>query len=944
MRIAYLFGSVALGAILSLSSALSIYIGPAGTGNEAGRLAGGSAAAQGVSQDATLSYAADLWVDAALGSDNNNGLSAAKALRTIQKAANLAGPGTVIHILPGVYRESVMPARSGNVAAPIRFIAEEGPGTVDIRGSVASSSMTWTQLTSNSIGLPAGVNPTNIYYTDLSAWGLSSAPRFVVELDSAGEVAARLPLAREPDWSVTTEYKYHEFWWTADGGSDASTNCYPPTDGDPINCDESTRSLTQLTDRNYYPEPAGIEAGNLTTLGDLRGAKLVALDTNTGTFIYRRSIIDYNQDAGRITVDQKCEDGYGTNHPALGWGTKYYVEGLPRLLDTPGEWWYDQYNGRLYLWPRTSGNPASMNIEISRYSDGFNLQNRSNITLEGLTLEFYNRYIVTARNTSFEQSHYDYILNSTLRYGSYGVWLSQYVDPDASTDMTIDGFTLEDSEIAYMDNEAFHIYSSWGSSSSAASFIRTGVLNTVIRGCELHHLGFNTDSDGVGAVIMYADHFWFEDNYVHNVAHNGIQLMRSVVQSSKTYGFEPGEIKTGTILIRGNIFEEACQNHTDCGALKISGSPPDRQVFRDLLVTGNIFRNTFGWTYVAEQRGHFSGESSSAVQGMGGFGFYVDNASGIYAYRNIAYNNGFAGFKFATAWRDGAIVYYNNTTANNLYGFHFGKKEYDTHGGSVNTQLVDNILLNNENNGILLSDADGVFENTTLDHNLYYYNGWRVFGQSGDISLDVPGSDIALKTLSDIQAGTSWEDNGVEDTPKIKAYNINDHDLYDGSWPDFHLTTASVNAIDQGVTTLPAALTALLARFNVFDPRRGAAFDIGRYEAGFALRSNPSAWAVQPGGIAYYTLSVSPFDTAHAVTLTVTSPSPDLDVSLEPQVIEPGSTALLTVVDNHPGSELYPGALYDIQVDGEGSGFNGSVFVQLLVGGRRQYMPLILRQ
>ena len=32
-----------------------------------------------------------------------------------------------------------------------------------------------------------------------------------------------------------------------------------------------------------------------------------------------------------------------------------------------------------------------------------------------------------------------------------------------------------------------------------------------------------------------------------------------------------------------------------------------------------------------------------------------------------------------------------------------------------------------------LSDADGVFENTTIDHNLYYNNGWRPYDQGGDV-------------------------------------------------------------------------------------------------------------------------------------------------------------------------------------------------------------------
>src|SRR5512143_3476581 len=51
----------------------------------------------------------DLWVDAASGNDSNDGLTHAAAFRSIQRAANIAGPGTTVHILPGIYRETVQP-------------------------------------------------------------------------------------------------------------------------------------------------------------------------------------------------------------------------------------------------------------------------------------------------------------------------------------------------------------------------------------------------------------------------------------------------------------------------------------------------------------------------------------------------------------------------------------------------------------------------------------------------------------------------------------------------------------------------------------------------------------------------------------------------------------------------------------------------------------------
>ena len=637
-----------------------------------------------------------LWVDAANGQDQNHGLAQSAPLRTIQQATDLAGPGTTIHILPGVYRESIRPVRNGAPGAPILYVAEGGPGTAAVRGSEPSSSLRWTQLTSNNIGLPAGVDPREIYYADLSGWALAEAPRFVVRLNSGGEVVQRLPLAREPDWQVVREWKYSEYWWTADGGSGVP-GCDPATDAIE-NCDQATWSTTQLIDRTNDGEPAGIEAGNLTTRGNLTGATLMVLDTRQAHWMFRRTIASHNVAAGTITVDRPCT--YGSSGTALGWGSKYYVEGLPSLLDHPGEWWYDANSKRLYLWPPEKGSPASQTIEISRRDNGFDWTDRSNQTIDGLTIEFYNQHIVYQNNNYKKQSRNNTIRNSNLRYANWGVWVTQSTHADWPTSVT-DGFKLLNSEIGYMDSRGMTLSSWWPPDGRANSFSHPGVTHTTILGNHLHHLGFRSDEEhGYGIELRYADTLRFEGNHVHHTAHHGVQILKSVIQSPQEYGFAPSEIKTGEILIADNLFEKACQLTTECAAVKIWGAEWDNHVFRDLLVTGNIFRDTFGWTYVTEKRRLHPTGADSQANGLYGFGLDVDMASGIHLYRNIAYNNGHIGFRFAGTWRDGDIVCYNNVAANSVFGVRFGGITYDTHP-SVNTQLVNNIIANNEAYGIL---------------------------------------------------------------------------------------------------------------------------------------------------------------------------------------------------------------------------------------------------
>ena len=888
----------------------------------------------------------DLWVDAQGGDDHNDGLSAANALRTIQRAADQAGPGTVVHILPGVYRETVWPALNGTASEPVRYIAEHGPGTVALRGSEPSSSLAWTQLSANSIGLPTGVNAAQVYFADLSSWDLEGPPRFLVELAPGGaeqvaEIETRLPLAREPDWTVVTEWKTHEFWWAADGGSSPAA-CDPATNSD-HNCDLPQRSTTQLTDRTSDSAPAGIEPGNLTTLGDLTGATLVAIDTLQGHYNYRRVITAHDVGGGLITVDRICEHDGGTGNPGLGWGTKYYVENKPYLLDTPGEWWYDPSTGRLYLWPSTPGDPASQDIEVSRRDHGFILRDRSYTTLDGLTIELVNHSAVYQHDWTEHKSYGNVLRNLLLRYADYGLYIEQDVAADEPAGNVIDGFTLEASEVAYTDSQGIRLIDWWEDGADADSFTHSGIRNTVIRGNEFHHLGFRTDGDNaIGLSFTFANQLTFEGNHVHHVAHNGVQFSESVIQSPKEYGLNPSEIKTGGILIKDNLFEKACQLTTDCGGLKIWGSPPDGHVFRDVLITGNVFRDSFGWSYISEKRMRYAGGEGSEVRGMGAYGLFVDHASGLHVYRNIAYNNAYTGYLLYGVWRDGPMVYVNNVAANSLYGISLSGEQYDTHG-SVDTRVINNILVNNEAFGLSMGYAEGRYANTTVDHNLYDNNGWRSYEQggvwhAGAMVIREGGSWDPYIALADAQAATPWEDHGLEGDSAFLDYDLADHALHDGSWPDFHATAASA-AIDRGTTSLPASLLALLDAYGIEHNARGAAYDMGRYEAGFTLRAFPTSRSIEAGGEAYYALSLDPADPPQSVTLAVDAPSPDLAATLSAGTLDPAGVVTLTVAHHGPAVPQW----YSISVRASGGGFASAADVLLLVDGCQIHLPLVSR-
>jgi hypothetical protein len=557
-------------------------------------------------------------------------------------------------------------------------------------------------------------------------------------------------------------------------------------------------------------------------------------------------------------------------------------------------------------------------------------------------MEFFNEAVfLQSQSCSGCGAYHNTVRNATLRYANVGIELGQGTDQPSSV---TDSFILENSEIGHMDTMAIHS-NFWWSDGTADTFKHVGIRNTVIRNNELYDLGFRTDSENAdGIQFNYADKLRFEGNNVHHIAHNGMVLSRSIIQSTKEYGFTPSEIKTGGILIKDNIFEKACLMAADCAGLKISGRVPDNHVFRDVLITGNTFRDAFGWSYISEKRGRWSGGVSSDVQGMGGFGLYVDWASGVHVYRNIAYNNASSGFHLYNRWWDGDIVYYNNIAANSLNGI---RLDAWASRGSINTQIANNILVNNEGYGILIYHSDGVdYGNFLLDHNLYYSNGWRGYEaggvwEAGDLAIY--GPEEYYPTLADVQAHTPWEDHGVEGDPGFWDYDSTNHNLFDGLWPDFHTTPASTGVLDQGTTSLPDSLARLLTLFGVQDVQLGNAYDIGRYEAAGVI-SNPMSRLIQPGETTTFTLSSYPPSFPDSLALVATCPEPDLLCSLSSASLGPGQTVTLTVVDTHdPGAMLEPPILYVITVSAVYGGGAHNTFIHLSVGSKRLHLPLIYR-
>ncbi|CEM34700.1 unnamed protein product [Vitrella brassicaformis CCMP3155] len=86
----------------------------------------------------------DVYVDEKTGADTNDGATPDTALASVVRAAEVARPGTTVHIAEGIYRGALELRSDGRAGQPIKFVGKCSDKTA-IVGSIRADSLTWTQ-------------------------------------------------------------------------------------------------------------------------------------------------------------------------------------------------------------------------------------------------------------------------------------------------------------------------------------------------------------------------------------------------------------------------------------------------------------------------------------------------------------------------------------------------------------------------------------------------------------------------------------------------------------------------------------------------------------------------------------------------------------------------------------------------------------------------------
>ncbi|MFZ5832661.1 MAG: right-handed parallel beta-helix repeat-containing protein [Planctomycetota bacterium] len=248
--------------------------------------------------------------------------SAERPFATIQQAADLMRPGDVCLVREGVYRETVRPKHSGTQDRPIVFRAFKGHKVV-LSGCQPVSG--WKQEDGNLYSAQA-----------------------TMRLGHANQVFAGGTMLLEARW---------------------------PNAGQPVPkglLEFETATMDEGT------TPTKIVDDALPTI-DLTAAH-VWVSTHKRWYCWTGAV--KGQTKAAIEIEDNSDSS--GNHVCKP-GGDYYLFGARSLLDSPGEWFYDERSGKLLVYGDGQGGPPQ-DVEFKVRKDAFDLRGRQHITIEGLEL------------------------------------------------------------------------------------------------------------------------------------------------------------------------------------------------------------------------------------------------------------------------------------------------------------------------------------------------------------------------------------------------------------------------------------------------------------------------------------------------------------------------------------------------------------------------------
>jgi len=529
------------------------------------------------------------YIDFENGLDSNDGLTTGTAWKHHPWDASasgnaLAGSGIQTYIFKrGVVYRGLLTAKEGGVTGnPIRLTSDPnwGIGEAGIYGSIRVTSG-WTKA--NSTIAPKIPNPDLVWYQTIN--GIQNQTKVICEVTPTS--INRVYLARSPNY-VNTPLEPMQTWWSF-------TN--KVTNGTQL----------QLTDtKNLIQTPADYYKG-----GDVWATEDVVVMCT----LWKQQISDYNPATKTITV---ADQNFG------GVKCKYYVENTPYMLDSPGEYFYDNTSGKVFIRLENDKDPNTTTIEIGSKSNLLNTNSKNNIEISGLTFGF-----TTYNNVRFGEGDGMPVIKVA---NSSNVVISnckfQYVNGGVVASGTSKNFVFTDNEMNFMDD-----FSLFLQGADDVSILRNKIFENGTR-----HLGrWYSSIPAITGTITTGE---IAGNIIEHAWGGGLNF---------TWGKGSGDASTIPFirgLVHHNKVLHSLQGVNDYGGIEgWQGGP--------VFTYNNISSDAQGWKY----------NTGTTVSSLG-YPFYFDGGFKQYVFNNIVW--GQTSYKTAAAFNQ-VLGYYNMYTQNIAY-------------------------------------------------------------------------------------------------------------------------------------------------------------------------------------------------------------------------------------------------------------------------------------
>ena len=352
------------------------------------------------------------------------------------KAAACKGIHTYCFRKGVAYRGALVAEESGKPGQPIRLTVDPswGTGAAGLYGSVKMEGG-WrrcTDATSPAIPKP-GRGRT--WYIDRDE---SFVPRLLCEVRE-GE-ATRIPLARTPNWRIVNPDDPRSEWWEftgrilevqialdsvkgfRKGDSVTGTGKWADRDENRDNIAASRNVVSEVGEEYIRIASRAWKKGEIRKGAKITNGRVTAQVTGiSNTWVNQARFIDvkhlrqpeqnyhagatlWAEGANMPTPYPRKVLSYDPKEQSLrAWAAsvesgpntycRYYLDGLPQYLDSPGEWCYVEKGknaGRLYLRLPANRDPNGSVIEAARETILIDIRNLSHIDISGLELMFVN--------------------------------------------------------------------------------------------------------------------------------------------------------------------------------------------------------------------------------------------------------------------------------------------------------------------------------------------------------------------------------------------------------------------------------------------------------------------------------------------------------------------------------------------------------------------------